>query len=458
MSFKRMSRRTFLKGSAALAAATLGPSSARYPFSVFASPSSQLSGTLRILQWSHFVPRYDTWFDDFARAWGEEVGVEVIVDHIGLGDLPAAAAAEINAGEGHDLIEFLSPPSAFEPSLLDLSDVNQEAESRFGEQVAFARRSTYNPFTDFYYGYCHGWVPDPGNYRLSLWDAVGKPEGPSNWQDLIDYGGQIFAEQGVQLGIGMSNELDSNMAARGLMWSFGASIQDENSQVVINSPETVAAVEFMAELYNAAMTPEVFGWVPASNNQLLLAGQASYILNSISAYRTAQKDVPEVAEDVLFTPALNGPDDSPGVVSAHVIPIYFVPKHAENVDAAKEFMLHLTANYNDAVYNSELYNFPAFVDTAPDLLKEDGWLDDDPFESQPPDKLQRLREAVDWSTNIGHPGPANPAVGEVFATFVIPTMFAQVARGEKSPEEAVAEAEEQVVAIYDKWREEGLIE
>lgn len=457
MSFKRMSRRTFLKGSAAVAAATLSPWSANQPFSVFASPSTQLSGTLRILQWSHFVPRYDTWFDQFAVAWGEEVGVEVIVDHISLGDLPAAAAAEINAGEGHDMIEFLTPPSAFEQSVLDLRDVNEEAESRFGEQVSFARRSTYNPFTDFYYGYAHGWVPDPGNYRLSLWEAADKADGPSTWQDLIDYGGQIFAEQGVQLGIGMSNELDSNMACRGLMWSYGASIQDENSQVVINSPETIASLEFMAELYNAAMTPEVFGWVAASNNQLLLAGQASYILNSISAYRTAQTDVPEIAADVLFTPALTGPDGL-GVVGAHVMPIYFVPTHSQNVDAAKEFMLHLTANYNDAVYNAELYNFPSYPETAPDLFAEDGWLDEDPFESEPLDKLQRLREAVEWTTNVGHPGPANPAIGEVFATFVIPTMFAQVARGEKNPEEALTEAEEQIVAIFDKWREEGLME
>ena len=35
------------------------------------------------------------------------------------------------------------------------------------------------------------------------------------------------------------------MAGRALMWSFGASIQDENEQVVLNSPETVAAVEYM---------------------------------------------------------------------------------------------------------------------------------------------------------------------------------------------------------------------
>ena len=84
------------------------------------------------------------------------------------------------------------------------------------------------------------------------------------------------------------------------MWAYGAAIQDENENVTINSPETIAAVEYMAKLFKTAMTPEVFGWNAASNNQLLVAGQASYILNSISAYRTAQKDQPETGADIFF--------------------------------------------------------------------------------------------------------------------------------------------------------------
>ena len=31
----------------------------------------ELAGTLRILQWSHFVPAYDRWFDNvYCRNWG----------------------------------------------------------------------------------------------------------------------------------------------------------------------------------------------------------------------------------------------------------------------------------------------------------------------------------------------------------------------------------------------------
>ena len=66
------------------------------------------------------------------------------------------------------------------------------------------------------------------------------------------------------------------------MWSFGGSIQDEDENVSIDSPEVVEAVEFMAELYSNTMTEEVFAWNAGSNNQGLIAGELSYILNSIS--------------------------------------------------------------------------------------------------------------------------------------------------------------------------------
>ena len=421
--------------------------------STVVQPGKQLSGDLKILQWSHFVPRHDRWFDPFAADWGRQVGVNVTVDHINLADIPARASAEIAANEGHDLIEFLSPPSAFEPSLLDLTDINQEAERRFGKQLALCTRSSFNPTTRRYYGFCHGWVPDPGDYRRSMWEKIGMPNGPTTWQELLDGGGRIRREQGVQMGIGMSNELDSNMAARAILWSFGGSVQDERENVVFNSPQTIEAVDFMARLFKATMTDEVFAWNAASNNQGLIAGNLSYILNSISAYRTAQKANPDVARDVFFTPPLKGPGGV-GLASEHVIPIYVIPKHAKNPDAAKEFILNLTANYASATNNAELYTFPAFPQTVPQL---DAWLDNDPFGSQPANKLAFLKDAETWSTTIGHPGPANAAIGEVFDTFILPQMMARAARGELSPRDAVIDAENKIRPIFARWRQRGLV-
>jgi ABC-type glycerol-3-phosphate transport system substrate-binding protein len=422
------------------------------PATSFTEPSSKLSGDLKILLWSHFVPSHDKWFAPFAKDWGSKVGVNVTVDHIDNAQIPTRIAAEIQAGQGHDLIQYIAPLSQFEPSVNNLKDVTDEATSRWGQQLELSKQSSFNPATGVYYAYSPGWVPDPGDYRVSLWQGVGLPNGPTTWDELLEGGTEIKKNKGTQLGIGMSQEIDSNMAGRALLWSYGASVQDENERVVINSEETVAAVEFMTKLFKGAMTDEVFSWNAASNNQGLIAGKLSYILNSISAWRTAQGASPEVADDVGFVPALRGPADARA--AQHVLYNWIVPKHAKGVDAAKEFLLHYTENFASATWHSKLYDFPAWSERVPQL---DGWLAKDPFGAKPADKLAFLSDATDWSTNIGYPGPSNTAIGEVFSTFVIPTMFARAARGEVTPKQAVAQAEAQIKPIFEKWRARGLV-
>ncbi len=460
--YRGITRRRFIQGAAGLTvlaacgkdstSTTTSSSIATDVTSTLVQPATKLSGDLKILQWSHFVPRHDTWFDPFAKDWGSQVGVNVSVDHINQAEILTRAASEIAAGEGHDLIEFIFPPASLEKSVRNLADLQDEAVKRFGPQVGLCTRSTFNPTTNKYFGFCHGWAPDPGDYRKTLWEKVGLANGPSSYQELLDGGTQIKAEQGIQLGIGMSNEIDSNMAARALLWSYGASIQDKDMNVVLNSERTVEAVDYMARLFKTAMTDEVFGWGAASNNQGLIAGSLSYILNSISAYRSAQTNNPAVAADVFFTSPLRGPETA--LASEHAILVYVIPNHAKNVDAAQEFILHLVANYAQGTNQSELYDFPAFPSTVPQLP---AWLDNDPYGSQPANKLALLKDAEKWSTNIGHPGPANAAYGEVFDTFVIPKMMARAARGELSAKDAVAEAEVEVKRVYAKWRAEGLV-
>lgn len=465
-----MSRRDFMKMAAAMAAlAACGgdgddeaaPTTQPAPGTpgaptetTFVDPAARLSGDLSILLWSHFVPSHDQWFDPFAKEWGTRAGVNVAVDHINNTEIPGRVASEIAAGQGHDLIQYIAPLSQFEPSVLDLKDLNEEAERRFGEQVEICRKTSLNPRTGVYYAYSPAWVPDPGDYRKSLWEQVGMPDGPKTWDDLLVGGTEIKSKLGVQMGIGMSQELDSNMAARALIWSYGGSVQDEEENVVLNSPETIEAVEFMKKLFQQTMTDEVFAWNPASNNQGLIAGQLSYILNSISAWRTAQEANPQVADDVFFVPALEGPRGA--LAAQHVLYNWIVPKHAKNPDAAKEFLLHYTANMPQATYHSKLYDFPAFTRTVPQL---DGWLADDPFSTTNKTKLKFLtiEDTLKWSTNIGHPGPASTAIGEVFGTFVIPNMMGRAARGQQTARESVEQADAEVKRIFDKWRRQGLV-
>lgn len=141
----------------------------------------------------------------------------------------------------------------------------------------------------------------------------------------------------------------------------------------------------------------------------------------------------------------------------HAVFNYQIPSHSKNSDTAKEFLLYLVANYDQASDQSKFYNFPAFANLSPQLLAEGGWLDNDPYGSVPPNKLAVLKTANDWTVNLGWPGPANAAVGEIFSLPIIPNMMARAARGEQTPAESVAQAETEIKEIFVKWRGEGLM-
>ena len=352
-----------------------------------------------------------------------------------------------------------------------MADVVKEAERQHGPLVDLCKRSTYNPVTRKWFGFTDNYVPDPGDYLKSIWTEIGKPDGPATWEDLVTAGPQIKAkhpEIQIPIGIGMAQELDTNMATRAMLWSHDGSIQDANENVVLKSDHALEALNFAKRLYEAGMNAAVLSWNAASNNQALNARQTSYILNSISAYRTAQDNKLPVADDIFFVPALKGPRGT-GWASEHVMGIYAIWKFAQSPDVAKQFLLDLVAHYRDAVTASKFYNFPSYPGSVADPGTAQGqkpaagqrWLEqataNDPFGSNPPTKLKPISTALQWATNIGHPGPANPAESEVFDTFVLPTMFANAATGRMTPAQALDDAHQQVKRIFEKWRAKGLV-
>jgi multiple sugar transport system substrate-binding protein len=415
--------------------------------------------TLSITQWSHFVPRYDKWFDQYAQQWGKANNVKVVVQHIALGDLVPTLSAAIAAKKGSALYEMVSPPASFIQGLQTLDAVNRAAQEAFGPALDVCTSQSYLPVKNEWYGYCHGWVPDPGDYRISMWQKAGYPTGPHTYADLYTGGVKIFKATGVPVGVGMSPELDSEFFARSLIWSYGGAVFDKCGDVALDSPQVVAAVKYQAQLFKDAETPEVFAWNPASNNQAFISGQASYIQNSISFYRTAQDQKSATAPDTGFSPGLKGPTGAVHQTS-HVWLTYVMPKYVTDDQtklAAEKFMLDLTANASWGTYESELYDFPAFPKQVPQLFAKGGWLDNDPFGSQPADKLNVLRDADQWTAWPGYPGSSNPAVSEVYNTHLLTTMMTQAARGDKTPEQAVRDTARQIGVIVAKWKKLGLV-
>jgi multiple sugar transport system substrate-binding protein len=402
--------------------------------------------TLKILQWSHFVPGYDAWFDQrYTKEWGERNNTRVIVDHMASTEVNARGAAEAAGRKGHDLFLFLSPPAAYEDQVIDHREIVDAVEKKYGAMIPLAQKSTLNPKTGKYFAFSGSYVPDPGNYRIDLWSEAGFPNGPDTWEDLRVGGARIKAKSGNPVGIGLSQEIDSNMALRALLWSFGGSEQDAEGRVTINSRETIEALKFARALYREAMTPEVFTWDPSSNNRMMLAGRGSFVENAISVTRTAEKQNPEMARKIGLVPALAGP--ARRIAAEHVMDCYVIWKFAENIEGAKQFLVDFVGAFPSVFRESEFYNLPCFPSTVPDLAEQVGR----DAKADPPGKYSVLATALDWSTNIGYPGYATAAIDEAFNTFLIPTLFGRVARGESTPEEAALAAEREARRIFERW-------
>lgn len=405
---------------------------------------------LRILQWHHFVPEFDRWFAEvFIKRWSDLNDTEVILDHVGMTSLNSRAYAEMAAGAGHDLFMFLRPPPTYEDHVIDHREVYEECTRRFGQPLDIAIKSTYNPRTRRYYGFSDSYVPDPVNYRKDLWDDVGAF--PGSWEEIRSGGAAVFQRHGIPVGIGLAPELDSNMALRSLLHSFGASIQTADGQPSLDSPQTLEAIRFMKALYNEAMTEEVFTWDPSSNNRMLLAGHGSLVLNAISITRTGESQKIPLANRILLAPPAKGPTRRLGLM--HLMHIYVIWKFARNIEGAKRFLVDYMSEFREAFLASKFYNFPCFPNTVPDI---ENLLANDPA-ATPPDKYRVLLDAADWTTTVGYPGYANAAIDEIFSKRVISTMFAQVARGRMTPEDAVRGATNRVSDIFAVWREKGKV-
>jgi multiple sugar transport system substrate-binding protein len=210
---------------------------------------------------------------------------------------------------------------------------------------------------------------------------------------------------------------------------------------------TVTALNYVKSLSEDAGTPDQFTWGPSGNVQAMLARKTSCSTNAISLLRAAEKQSPELAKKIKLQPPLLG---QYGVTAfPHATNCSAVWKFAENQEGAKQFLADMTDSCRAGYDKSLGCNFPAYQKALPNLAVR---LYKDP-QADPPNKYYALRDALHWTPNLGAPWFANPAWMDVFNSFVIPRMFANVAQGNLSAPDAAAEAQKEVTAIVEKWNQ-----
>jgi multiple sugar transport system substrate-binding protein len=380
---------------------------------------AQIKGTtLRILQWSHFIPAYDQWFDNkFTKEWGDKNGVKVRVDHIPHLELPARMAAEFAAGAGHDIIMNGSSilTRLYYKSLADVSDIYAASGKKHGGWIPAA-----GPLVEVegkQYGIPMFYILLPMLYRKDLFDA-NNLKAPDTWE-LARVAARTLKPKGHPTGIQFSQCADANLNWRSVAFSFGAQEADPSGEnILIDSKEMREAMRFAKALFDEGMTPEVFSWDDASDNRFLASGVGCWIHDAISAYRTTEDTNPDVFKTTHIAMEPAGPGGKR--VSTSAANVYMIWKFSKNQQAAKEFLTHFLDSGKQGMVESRGYNMPYLLG---DAVKPMPVIGADP-------KMQILQDFPKIVAFYGYPGPFTTPIQEVVNLFVLPDMFTRVARGQ----------------------------
>src|SRR5258706_15273983 len=113
---------------------------------------------------------------------------------------------------------------------------------------------------------------------------------------------------------------------------------DKSNKVVIDSPETIRAIEYSRELYGT-FVPGTLSWLDPNNNKAFLDGQIGMTTNGISIYYAAKNSqdpkIKEMGADIGHANPPIGPIGKTTELNPFFPMMIF--KYSKNPNAAKAY-------------------------------------------------------------------------------------------------------------------------
>ena len=433
-------RRKFLQTSAGLAVgAAVSPLVWIKDASAQWSSAPEKGAKLRVLRWSRFVQGdIDQYMKNVAK-FQEKYGIEVRVDNEGWEDVRPKAAVAANTGAGPDIILSTNDDANLYPDkLVDVTDVCNYLGSKYGP----------------WYPVCDPYLKPDGKkwigvplgvagvcmvYRESAIKAAGFDTFPKDTDGFLKLC-KALKEKNTPAGMALGNATgDGNTWCNWLVWAFGGKLVDQNNKVVIDSPETLKALEYAKELY-ATFVPGTLSWLDPNNNKAFLDGQLSVTNNGISIYYAAKNSqdpkVKEMAADINHANMPIGPVGKPTEFQLFFNQMIF--KYSKYPKAAKEFLRFMMEpeQMDPWVQAAIGYVTPA--------LK---YYEKNPIWTSDP-KHTPYRNSMNNMVPSGYAGKMGYASAGALADFIVVNMVAEAASGSKSPKEAAERAQKRAERYY----------
>jgi len=435
-------RRKFLEGSAGVAAAaTVGTGAAVFAPAVHAQALTlkpEKGAKLRVLRWSRFVQGDIDQYTINVKKFTEKTGIEVRVDNEGWEDVRPKAAVAANTGAGPDIILSTNDDANLYPDkLLDVTDVAEYLGKKYGGWYP-AVQAYLRPDGKKWIGLGLGCAGSMMVFRQSHLKAAGFdafPKDTDNFLKLL----KALKEKGTPGGFALGNATGDGLWTNWLMWSHGGKLVDTDNKVVIDSAETLKALEFAKEMY-ATFIPGTLSWLDPNNNKAFLDSQISLTNNGISIYYAAKNStdpkVHDLAADIGHASFPVGPVGVP--TESHLFFNQMIMKYTKYPQAAKDFLRFMM----------EQEQFDPWLTAAGGYIaqplagyeKTAIWTSDA--------KNTPYRDAVKNLRPAGYAGKLGYASAGAGADFIVCNMVAEAASGSKTPKEAAERAQKRAERYY----------
>jgi multiple sugar transport system substrate-binding protein len=433
-------RRALLQGGAALATAgaLTGPALLDWAKAWAAdSPWKPEQGAkLTLMRWKRFVPAEDEAFNAIVAAFSKATGTEMNVFSESFEDVQPKASVAANTGSGLDLAWGLHTlPQLFPTKVLKMNDVADYLGKKYGGWTDAAAKTCKKG--DDWLGIPIATVGGYMTYRKSATDKAGFKEFPKDFPGFLEMCKALKANNtpaGFALGHATG---DATGWLHWVLWGHNAWTVDKDDKVIINSPETMKALEY-AKALSDTFIPGVASWNDGSNNKAYLAGELYCTANGISIYIAAKDDPTkkDLAEDTYHALMPVGPIGKPTELQLAVPILAF--NFTKYPNAAKAFIAFML----------EKQQFDNWLTAARGYLTQTlNAYDSSPIWTADPKNAvfgQASKRAIPAS-GIGTPGEK---AATAIADFIVVDMFANYCTGSKDAKGAVADAERQLKRIY----------
>jgi multiple sugar transport system substrate-binding protein len=434
-------RRRFLEGSAGVAAtAALGAGAVWTPSAQAQTLAykPEKGAKLRVLRWSRFVQGDIDAYMANVKRFTEATGVEVRVDNEGWEDVRPKAAVAANTGAGPDIILSTNDDANLYPEkLLDVTDLAEYLGKKYGGWYPSCE-AYLKPDGKKWLGLPLGAAGSLMVYRKSQVEAAGFSSFPKDTAGFLKLC-QALKEKNTPCGFALGNATGDSGWTHWLIWAFGASIVDKSNKVVIDSPETIKALEYAKELY-ATFIPGTLSWLDPNNNKAFLDGQISLTNNGISIYYASKNSqdpkVKEISQDIQHSSFPVGPVGVP--TEYHLFFNQMVMKYTKYPLAAKEFLRFMMEKEQ---FEPWLVGGGGYVAQPLRYYEGSAVWTMDPKHMPYRDSVKNLRPA-------GYAGKLGYASAGALGDFIVTNMVAEAASGSKTPKEAAERAQKRAERYY----------